>query len=152
MPQTSAKSIIKTKIMIRELSDIKEISSIYPLIKQLNPKLTKARFSELLRNMLSQGYRCIGAYNGEKLVGASGFWTGARFWCGDYVDLDNVVVDNSIRSKGIGKQMIAWVEREAKRLGCTQVGLDSYSVATHAHRFYFREGYGILGYHFVKKI
>ena len=142
----------KNKIELRELIHIKELSTIYPLIKQLNPKLGKKQFEGYLRDMVAQGYRCVAAYDKGNLIGVCGFWFGVRFWCGPFIDLDNVVVDQKIRSKGIGKKLVAWVEKEAKRVGCTQVGLDSYTISQSAHRFYFREGYSILGYHFVKKL
>ncbi len=139
-------------VIIRELTSKADYQSMYPLIKTLNKEMTKKRFGELLAQMLPRGYRCVAAYQNGKLVGLTGFWEGYRFWCGHYIDLDNVVVDPAIRSKGIGQKMVTWVEKEGKRLGCTMAGLDSYNTAYSAHRFYFREGYRILGYHFTKEL
>jgi GNAT superfamily N-acetyltransferase len=140
------------KYTIRELKGKAEFQSMFPLIKTLNKDMSKARFNALLKEMLPLGYRCVGAYEGTKLVGLCGFWVGYRFWCVKYIDLDNVVVDPTIRSKGIGRKMVAWVEKEGKKLGCSIAGLDSYTTAYSAHRFYFREGYSILGYHFTKRL
>lgn len=125
---------------------------MYPLVKQSNPEMTRRQFETLLGAMLNEGYRCIGAYQGKKLVGVAGFWVGWRFWCGKYIDIDNVVVGKAYRGQAIGQQMMRWVEKEGKRLKCVIAVLDSYTRSHRSHRFYFREGYVILGYHFTKDL
>lgn len=147
MPSKASSSII-----VRELKTKQEIYSIYPLIKHLNKDMTQKTFKTLLEEMLPRGYRCIGAYQGKKLVGVTGFWVGYRFWCYKFIDLDNVVVDPKARSKGVGKKMTDWVAAEGKRLKCKITGLDTYVTSYGSHRFYLREGYNILGYHLVKKL
>jgi GNAT superfamily N-acetyltransferase len=139
-------------ITIRELKGAQELASIYPLVKLHNRHITRALFDGILKEMLARGYRCIGAFDGRQLVGICGFWVGYRFWCHKFIDLDNVIVDEAARSRGIGQKMVAWVEKEAKKQGCNLAGLDSYTTAHAAHRFYFREGYSILGYHFTKRL
>src|SRR6185312_2666050 len=112
---------------IIELKTIGDMQVIYPLVKQLNPDLTKAIFTRRLKEMLKNGYRCIAAMEGKEIVGTSGFWTNTRFWCGAYIEPDNVVVDSSCRSKGVGKKLMGWIEAEARRLGCRMVWLLSYT-------------------------
>lgn len=137
---------------IRELKNEGELEAIYPLIKQLNPDMTKAQFTERLHAMRAQGYRCVAACEHNKIIALSGFWVGTRFWCGGYVDIDNIVVAEGLRSKGIGRKLVAWIEKEARRIGCEISVLDSYTTNHASHRFYHREGYKILGYHFVKSL
>jgi len=148
----SQKKITLSSVTIRELTTKSHWHALYPLITQLNKELSRKQFDALLSGMLESGYRCVGAWQGKNLIGACGFWVGYRFWCGKYLALDNVVVDQAIRSRGIGKKMVAYVEKEATKLKCDLVELDSYTTAYSAHRFYFREGYCILGYHFTKKL
>ena len=137
---------------IIELKNSQDFAPAFRLIKQLNPEMTEKIFRNRLKKMLAQGYRCIAWVEKGDYLGLCGFWTGTRFWCGDFIDLDNVVVDEKARSRSIGKKLVAWVEKEAHRLGCTQVGLDCYTTSHFAHRFYFREGYIIKGYHFIKPL
>lgn len=137
---------------ITELKNISDFASAYALVKQTNPKLSKAEFNKRLRKMLAIGYRCIAAVENGKYLGVCGFWQGTRFWCGDFIDLDNLVVDENHRGKNIGKKLVGWVENLAKELGCTLAGLDCYVTFDDAHRFYFREGYIIKGYHFIKTL
>ncbi len=135
---------------IVELKTPAEMARTYPLIRQLNPDLSKTVFTRRLQIMVKNGYRAIAAVEGKKILGTSGFWTGTRFWCGDYIEPDNIVVDQSQRSKGVGKLLMQWMEKEAKRLTCDIVMMDSYTHNTASHRFYFREGYIIKGFCFVK--
>jgi N-acetylglutamate synthase-like GNAT family acetyltransferase len=138
-------------VSLRELSIPKEASLMFPLIRQLNPDMTKAKFLSCLKEMLPLGYRVIGAFDGKKLIGCVGLWTATRFWCGKYMEMDNVVVDINQRSGGIGKLMVEWVEARAKQEKCNLVMADSYTHNHASHRFYFREGYIIKGYCFVKE-
>lgn len=140
-------------ISIRELTK-DEIRGIWPLIRQLNPNLAEQAFKDRLDRMLSEfGYRCAGAFDetGE-MVGLSGFWIMCRLWNGLNVDLDNVVVAEKARSLGVGKKLVAWIEDVARKEGCEMAVLDAFAVNSAAHRFYFREGYIIRGYHFTKDL
>lgn len=139
-------------MQIIELKTLKDFTPAYRLVKQTNPTLTKKDFESRLKKMLKQGYRCIAMIDSKEYVGVCGFWHGTKLWCGDYIDLDNVVVDEKHRNRNIGKKMVAWIENEAKTLGCNQTGLDCYVTFDQAHRFYFREGYIIKGYHFIKQL
>lgn len=137
---------------IIELKTTADFAPALKLVQQTNPQLTKQQFTARLKKMQPLGYRCIAYVEKGKYIGLCGFWHGTRFWCGDFIDLDNVVVDEKARSKGIGKKMLDWVEKEAKLLKCDQLGLDCYAHFYDAHRFYFREGYIIKGYHFTKQL
>ncbi|MBM3617364.1 MAG: GNAT family N-acetyltransferase [Alphaproteobacteria bacterium] len=130
-----------------------EMAIIYTFIQQLNKDMTEERFTALLAQMLERGYRCAGAFDGEgKLLGVAGFWELVRFWCGTHIDIDNVVTDESLRGQGIGKKLIHWIEDWARARGLSFAVLDSYAHNSDSHRFYFREGYIIRGFHFTKDL
>lgn len=137
---------------IIELKTAGDFAPAYRLVAQTNPTLSKSEFNKRLKKMLTQGYRCIAYMENSEYLGICGFWQGTRFWCGDFIDLDNLVVDEKQRGRNIGKKLVAWVENLAKQAGCAQTGLDCYVTSDAACRFYFREGYIIKGYHFVKTI
>ena len=135
---------------IIELQSHHEFALLYKLIAQLNSKMSEKQFHSLLKEMLPKGYRCIVAVEGNAYVGAAGFWTGTKFWCGRYMEVDNLVVDAHRRGENIGQQLMRWLEVEAQRLGCQLVGLPVYTHNQSAQRFYYREGYGIEGFYFTK--
>lgn len=137
---------------LAELKTDADFSRMWPLIQQLNPGMKKTVFTRRLKDMRTRGYRCVAAIEGRDFLGLAGFWIGTRLWCGKYVDVDNVIVSESARGKGVGRALMRWIEKEAIRQGCELSVLDSYTTYHDAHRFYFREGYIVLGYHFVKRL
>lgn len=122
------------------------------LIQQLNPDMTFARYQELLEQMLPHNYRMVGAFAGETCVGLSGYWINTKLYSGKYLEIDNFVVDEAYRAKGVGKLLSDWLHQEAKRHNCQTLMLDAYATNSAAHRFYFREGFIIKGYHFLKSV
>lgn len=138
-------------LTIRELSQ-EELPLILPLIEKHNARVAPEELRRRLEVMIPHGYHCIAAFMGDRMVGVAGYWLGARFYCGEYMDVDNVVVDETLRSQGIGAKLMDWLHAKAVERGCKVVVLDSYVTYVGAHRFYFREGYQILGFHFSREM
>lgn len=136
-------------IRLRALSP-EEIPDIFPLMQLNNPKLTRALFTKRLKDMIPYGYHAVGAYDGERMVGVSGFWLRSRFWCGRQLDIDNFFVHPEYRSHGIGKKLVAWLEKRAIAEKCDLIVLDTYADYFLAQRFYHREGFIATGSHFTK--
>ncbi|MCX2740646.1 GNAT family N-acetyltransferase [Pontibacter anaerobius] len=138
---------------LQETADMHDMLAHYPLLRLLNPQLTPARYEELIRLMLHHNYRMVRAFDAsEKCVGLSGFWIGAKLYSGKYLEIDNFVVDDAHRGSGVGKLLLDWMQLRARQEGCEALMLDAYVTNSAAHRFYFREGFQIKGYHFYKTI
>ncbi|WP_437939410.1 GNAT family N-acetyltransferase [Sorangium sp. So ce341] len=60
---------------------------------------------------------------------------------GRVAQIENVIVDPSLRSRGIGEAMMRWAIDEARRRGCFRVQLTSNKARRRAHRFYERLGF-----------
>ena len=74
---------------------------------------------------------------GEIIAGISGYtWAGMA-------ELEFLWVHDSLRGQGIGAQLLAAVEDEARRRGCTLCIVSSYSFQ--APDFYQRNGYEVVG-------
>lgn len=141
----------KPALTLRELTTA-ELPLILALIEKHNHKIPPEELRRRLEAMIPKGYHCIAAFEDGALVGVAGYWLLHRFYSGAYMDVDNVVVDETRRSGGIGAAMMDWLEDHARALGCQSVMLDSYVTLTRAHKFYFRRGYEILGFHFIKTL
>jgi len=141
-------------VVVRELIGFDEMTeTVFPLINQSNPEITEPIFRQRLTAMLEEGgYRCVAAYRDGVAIGASGFWIGTAIWCGRYCEPDNVVVEQTQRSGGIGKAMMAWIEAEACRLECAMMKLETYAERTRARAFYRREGYAEPGIVMIKPL
>lgn len=129
-----------------------EMMPQWPLLRQLNPDVTEAWLDEVLDDMLAHGYRMVAVLDGTTVVGVSGIWTSTKIYSGKYLEMDNVVVAASHRSKGIGSLMTEYIIALALREGCRTMMLDAYMSNHKAHLFYERVGFERKGYHFVKDL
>lgn len=139
-------------LTFRELANDAEFSAMWPLIAQLGHEMNESEFHVRLLTMRASGYRCMAAFEGEKIIALAGFWMLTRFWCGKNVDIDNVIVDEAHRNAGLGNKLMERIEAVAKAEGCNIAVLDTYASNHASHRFYIRNGYDLVGYHFVKSL
>lgn len=139
-------------MIVKEIITKEEMLAQFPLLLQLNPSLEKEQYTVMLDDMLRCGYRMAGVFENDRCIGLSGFWIATKIYCGKYLEPDNVVIDASVRSKGVGKLLCDWLENLAREAGCQTLMLDAYLENEKAHRFYEREGYFKRGYHFLKKL
>jgi GNAT superfamily N-acetyltransferase len=137
-------------IELKELSSKEEMLAEIEVMRELYPELSVEKYASMLEKMLPHNYYQLAAYENGKCVGISGFWIGTKLWCDSYLELDNVVVAESHRSKGVGKILSAYLENKAKELNSTIMVLDAYVNNYGAHRFYYNQGFVPKGFHFVK--
>jgi GNAT superfamily N-acetyltransferase len=128
-----------------------DMYTLYPLIESLNEGITHETFKERLEEMLMKEYNCIGVWHNNELVACCGFWILVKFYNGRHVEPDNVGVLPAYRSAGLGKVMMDYLHDFAEQIGCTCSELNAYVTNERAHKFYFKDGYKILGFHFQKK-
>ena len=62
--------------------------------------------------------------------------------------IDDLVADESYRSKGYGDNLIDWLIERAKENQCQEFHLDFGVHRKSAHRFYERKGLKLSCYHF----
>ena len=134
---------------IRELKDKEEMLTAYDILLEVYPSLTLEEYSNELDTMLPHNYGQVVVMDGSTIAGLTGYWIGSKLWCGKYMELDNVVVAEAYRRKGVGKMLFEHMEQWAKEEKCTMLALDSYTTNFKAHRFFYGQGYGPKGFHFV---
>lgn len=61
-------------------------------------------------------------------------------------------IDETYRNKGFGHQIVDFVFNLAKKENCLMVTLDAYTHNFKAHKFFYKEGFLVKGFHFVKDI
>ncbi|MCC7245579.1 MAG: GNAT family N-acetyltransferase [Saprospiraceae bacterium] len=126
---------------------------LYPLLSQLNSRITAAQYIDYLDDMIAHGYRMVVMEDESGTpVAMSGIWVTTKFYSGRYLEMDNVVVAETHRSSGLGKQLSDFVLQIALNEKCQTIMLDAYLENESAHRFYEREGFVRKGYHFLKTL
>lgn len=142
---------LSAELAVRELNE-EELSGLFPVVRQLNPRMDRKTFDISLAHMRRLGYRAAGIYHEGRCLALTGFWELCKFHSGPYIEIDNLVVDEAYRDHGLGQKLLAWVEEYARSNGFNSVMCDSYLHNAPSHKFYFRGGYRILGFHFIKEL
>ena len=125
--------------------------TIVPLANKLHPEMSAEAVSGHLAEMFKfPTYRCFGLLQNGKLVAVTNGWITVRFYSGKQLEVDNVIVDPDHRSKGIGQHFFACIDQWARENNCHTIELNTYVQNSKSHKFYFNEGYKILGFHFQK--
>ena len=136
-----------------EILSVSHIKEMIPLMQKLTEnKFTDDILEQRFKEMFAQNYECAGIFADEKLIGISGMWFCTRHYSGRSVEVDHVYIDNSYQGQGLGTQFFEWIYAYVKQKGYESIELNTY-VQNHAsHKFYYNQGFKILGYHFVKKL
>lgn len=127
------------------------IYSVIPLLKLLNNTISDVILKQRLDEMLTQGYRCIGIFDENKLIGVCGIWILTKYYVGRHIELDNIIISPEYQNQKIGTRLMLWIYDYAKKNGCIASELNCYVGNKQAHRFWEKEGYEVIALHFQKK-
>lgn len=134
---------------IRPLTTAAELRTIWPVAQQLRPHLDEDRFVEqALRQMQEGTFRATGLYDAGAARAYAGWRVHENLVYGLHLYVDDLVTDQTVRSRGYGKALLDWLKEEARRQGCARLQLDSGTHRKDAHAFYLREGLRIEAFHF----
>ena len=128
-------------MIVRELDGKAEMLNYLSVMQELYPSLTLEDYDTDLTAMIFEGDDCLGI---------AGYWIGTKLWCGKYLEIDNMVVSSKFRSRGVGKLIFNYLNEKAKEEGCSMMALDSYTANFKAHKFFYNEGFGPKGFHFIR--
>ncbi|MEG3791305.1 GNAT family N-acetyltransferase [Lysobacter sp. CCNWLW3] len=134
---------------IRVLRGEDELRAVWPLVSQLRPEFDEERFLAQIQRQIAQGCRVSVLFDAGGTPRAFACWRVMEMLAvGLHVYVDDLVTDQTVRSRGHGKAMLDWLKAEARRLGCARLQLDSGTQRRDAHAFYLREGLRIEAFHF----
>jgi GNAT superfamily N-acetyltransferase len=135
-----------------EPGDPRLASDVLPVLLDLRPHITPDSFAAIYAEGHPQGLRYTVAYDGDRCVGVAGWRYVSTTFAVRKLYVDDLVTEPGGRSKGVGKALIADLERRARESGCSVLDLDSGVHRFDAHRFYHREGLTISAHHFTKRL
>ncbi len=144
---------IADQIVIKELNSKEEMLLAYEITKQRYSEMSLKNYEEQISEMIAQNnFKMIGAFLDGKIVGVTGYWTLRMLYCGRYLQLSSFIVDESKRGVGIGRKILAEIEKIGKNLNCEKIVLDSFTENKKSHALYYREDFYIRGFHFMKDL
>lgn len=131
-----------------------DIKTNHDLIAEIYPDVSRKEYEGRIAGQLAKhGHKQLVAYDGEAAVGLAGFTEGYRLYKeGEVIQIHNAVVKKEYRHKGIGKELFDWLEDYARKKKCRMVIFDSYYDNEQAHKFFYRGGYTIKAYTFMKDL
>ncbi|CAM2154951.1 GCN5 family acetyltransferase [Pararobbsia alpina] len=140
-------------LTFEHLDEPAAIAAAFDLMQQLRPHLKDpGAFVAQVKQQHKQGYRLLAARSDGALVGLSGYRTQLNLLYGNFIYVDDLVVDSSQRRAGIGEQLLAATRDIAQKAGCTVFVLDTGLHMALAQRFYFRQGLLARGMHFAQEL
>ena len=118
------------KIIIDNKADQKDIEFIKNNLKRHNEKFT-----------VPDNHKELAVFLKDEAGKIKGGITGGTYW--DWLYIDSLWIEESMRLKGYGKKLLEVAEKEAKKRGCNNAHLDAHDFQ--AVNFYQKNGYEICG-------
>jgi GNAT superfamily N-acetyltransferase len=127
----------------------KQIAETFEVMHQLRPNLTLDGYVKRIRGLMrTDRFKLAYLAEGALVRAVAGFRLMEMLYCGRILSVDDLVVDELVRSHGHGARMLDWLAERGRLEGCNEMQLISRVVREQAHRFYFRHGMGIDCFHF----
>lgn len=119
--------------------------------RQLRPLLPADYAGKMRRVFAGGGHMCL-AVKGETVLGVAVYRMHENTADGVKMYVDDLVTDEKNRSLGVGKALMGYLQKVARKAGCECYTLDSGTFRQQAHKFYFREGMVITSFCFKKPL
>ena len=127
------------------------VSTAAEVHRQLRPKLV-GDYVARIEAVCAGGARLAAAVHDDRVVGLALWRIVDNTYEGRRLYVDDLVTDEALRGRGVGKFLLGWLAGEGRRTGCDVLALDSGVQRERAHAFYFREGFSIPSFSFRKKL
>jgi GNAT superfamily N-acetyltransferase len=138
---------------IRTLNIEADFESYYPVLKQLRSTPSVEQVKLICREATAQNdFKLVAAFEGKDCVGVMGYRIIFDFTHGKHLYVDDLVVTETSRSKGIGAALLKHAEDQARLLDCFGLRLCTGVDNLGAQKFYEREGWIKRAYAFKKSL
>ncbi|MEO8102490.1 MAG: GNAT family N-acetyltransferase [Betaproteobacteria bacterium] len=117
--------------------------------RQLRPQIP-ADYIGRMKQVFAGGAEMAVAVRDGKVLGITVFRMLENTFSGRDLYCDDLVTDEALRSSGVGRLLMQYMDKLAAERACDTLSLDSGCQRQQAHKFYFREGMTIPSFHFSK--
>ena len=111
-----------------------------------------ADYEAKMKRVFAGGARMCVAAEGESVRGVAVYRIVENTFEGLHLYVDDLVTDETRRSRGVGRALMDHMQGLARAAGCEAYTLDSGTQRQQAHKFYFREGMVVTSFHFRKPL
>ncbi len=138
--------------MVEHVETDEAIAACYDVMAELRPNVSRAEFLPVIRALQADGLRLACIRADGRVVAVGGYRLSTNLFYGRHLYVDDLVTSDSERSKGYGKELLAWLRALAVENDCDAFHLDSGVQRKRAHQFYLREGLELSSYHFSEQL
>jgi GNAT superfamily N-acetyltransferase len=133
---------------VRLATSDEEITRCFRVMQQLRPHLQAHEFVDTVRRQEASGFRLAFVEDDGDVQAVAGYRVMDNLFSGRMLYVDDLVTDESARSRGYGKRLLDWLIDQARAEGCKSLELDSGVHRFDAHRFYLTNRMVISSHHF----
>lgn len=139
-------------MVIKEVTDLKNILAAFSLLKENYPDLTLEMMQSQVEQMLAAQIKFLLVYEETEIVAFASYWLGTRFYSGSFIQIESVVVRKDKQNQAIGNKIIDYVEDIGRKASCQKYVLDVFVENDKAQKLYLRKGFCHRGFHLTKDI
>jgi len=124
---------------IRELSTSADLEMTYPVMNELRPHLSFQDFISIYEEARQKDqYTLVGIFQDQELAGVMGYRVLIDYVHGRHLYIDDLVIKETLRSHGLGAELLTYAETVRGKLNCKGLRL-STGIDNHGgKRFYER--------------
>ena len=119
-----------------------ELEACFLVLKELRTSLTLEEFRQIYSEARRRDqYTLITAFEDGRCLAVMGYRVLYDFIHGKHLYIDDLVVTEAHRSRGLGKRLLEHAETFASEQNCTGLRLCTGTTASHAQKFYLAQGW-----------
>jgi GNAT superfamily N-acetyltransferase len=130
-----------------------DLERCFPVMKELRPHLNfedyLSIYEEAKRN---DGFEIVAIEENQKILAVMGYRILSDYVRGKHVYVDDLVTSESVRSKGLGAELLKYAEDRARDLNCMSLRLCTGIENERGSSFYEKNGWIKRAFAYTKKI
>lgn len=131
------------------VSKDQDYDAAFEVMRELRPHLIDVEtFKTQVQRQQLQQYYLLAAWQDKQLQGLAGYRIQENLIYGKFLYVDDLITTASVRSQGLGQQLIEQLRLQAKKQDCTYLVLDTGLENALGQRFYYRQGLLAKAMHF----
>lgn len=130
-----------------------DLERCYPVMRELRPQLSlEDYFSIYEQSHNSNGYEIVAIEDNNEIIAVMGYRFLYDYVRGKHVYIDDLVSTETVRSKGLGAELLKFAEHIAQQSGCKSLRLCTGIENERGVKFYDRNGWIKRAFAYTKKL
>lgn len=130
-----------------------ELEKCFPVMKELRPHLSFEDYISIYEDAhRNNGFEIVAIEEDNKILAVMGYRILSDYVRGKHIYVDDLISSESVRSKGLGSELLKYVEGVAKELNCTTLRLCTGIENDRGVKFYEKNGWTKRAFAYTKKL